>query len=107
MAHFVNFPSLLFVFPPRRVSHQPVPAPPPHTHTPHTSPGSHADDKHAHEDASDPGTKICYGKACYFTTALICAVGCAVAVVLGLAMAALTKQRYYVLYADIRTKKVR
>lgn len=54
-----------------------------------------------------PGNKVCYGKQCYFTTALICASGCAFAVVLGLIMARLTKRRYYVLYADIRTKKAR
>jgi len=64
-------------------------------------------DDHAHPDPIDPGSKLCFGKACYFTTALICACACFAAMVLGLALARLTKQRYYIMYADVRTKKAR
>lgn len=41
------------------------------------------------------------------TTALICACACFAAMALGLALARLTKHRYYIMYADVRTKKAR
>lgn len=52
-------------------------------------------DRHAHPDPNDPGSKICFGKKCYFMTTLICASACGAATVLGLVLARLTKQRKF------------
>ena len=58
-------------------------------------------DEHAHKDPDSDNELVCYGRSCYFTTALICAIGCGVAVLLALGMAHFTKKRYTQLYGHL------
>eukprot|EP00040_Diaphanoeca_grandis_P032642 m.198372 g.198372 ORF g.198372 m.198372 type:complete len:158 (+) comp32690_c3_seq3:443-916(+) len=55
-------------------------------------------DEHATKDSD--GAKICFGYKCYFTSALICAIACGFAMLIGLLLAYLTRKRYAILYAD-------